>query len=71
VVGLLRKQFKVANTLWTTQNFQTTDAEDGNEAAPYPHRFDVQTAGPCPGENDVPEKGMFYESDWRGIQGQK
>src|SRR5258708_20700678 len=29
----------VADTLWTTENFQTSNAEDGNEVAPYHHRW--------------------------------
>jgi hypothetical protein len=33
---------KVANTLWTPQNFQTTDAEKADEVLPYHHSSDMQ-----------------------------
>ena len=44
-MSAMLKGANVANTVWTTPNFQTTDAEDGNELPPYHHRWACNDLG--------------------------
>ena len=61
---------KVANTLWTPGKSQGTSGGKQEIVAPTMIRWACKWRARS-GVSDVPEKGMFRESDWRGIQEQK